>query len=134
MPHQIVLDNDYATLRYLPEEKIIYHTFNKPIGGERFREVLLNGTQLLTQHGAKKWLSDDRKNSIFDEDDTNWINTIWLPGAIQAGWKFWALVVPEEIAGRMNMDQFIGPILNLGVRVTVFTELDQAHDWLVKIG
>jgi hypothetical protein len=134
MPEQLILDNDYATLRYLPEEKIIYHTFKRPIGGDPFREVLMNGTQLLTEHQAKKWLSDDRKNSAFDEDDTYWINNSWLPGAIQAGWKFWALVVPEELAGRLSMDQFVEPIFKLGVWVMVFTELDEAKEWLMSVG
>jgi hypothetical protein len=53
--------NDYATMYYHPESKIVHHEFHKFIYGDVFRAFLLKGTETMKKYGATKWLSDDRK-------------------------------------------------------------------------
>lgn len=92
-----LIENEYASLVYLSDAKIIHHTFHKPIGGLNFREVLNTGAKTLEKHQASKWLSDDRANSVLSPEDTEWSKTDWFPRAIKAGWKYWALVVPQNM-------------------------------------
>ena len=63
MSEIIIIQNEYATLVYHPDEKIVHHTFHKPIGDQEFRNVLNTGAKTLKKYNASKWLSDDRGNS-----------------------------------------------------------------------
>jgi hypothetical protein len=125
-----ILKNDYATLLYHPDTKIIHHTFHKHTTGEAFRELLSCGTDAFIQHGASKWLSDDRKNMDVTPEDSAWGDQVWFPRTLQAGWKYWALVVPEDIMARWNMVQFVEKFSAQGIRVMVFTNPEEAMDWL----
>lgn len=132
MPPITVIDNEYASLVYHPEKGIVHHTWRKPISGEPFREVLNKGAELFAQNHACKWLSDDRANSALPEEDGTWGMTDWFPRVMKAGWKFWALVVPEDMAGRINMKQFVDSYHDQGLRIMVFTDPTEAMKWLER--
>lgn len=133
MPDITALSNDYATLIYHEEKKVVHHIFHKPIGGEEFRAVLLTGVDYLKQYGATKWLSDDRLNSALSPEDSKWATQTWAKMVREAGWKTWALVVPHDIMGRMNMIEFVNLHSRHGVRVMVFTDPDAAITWLDSV-
>jgi hypothetical protein len=128
-----ILDNEFATLVYHPEEKIVHHTFHKPIGGDAFRTVLKSGVALLREHGAHKWLSDDRENSALSDEDTQWSINEWFPSAKEAGWKYWALVMPPDVIARINLSEFVFNYSQQGVRVSVFNSPDKAMTWLERV-
>jgi hypothetical protein len=130
MAKQTILDNDYASLWYHPEKKIIHHHFKKFAYGDHFRSVLEKGLEVLKQNGASKWLSDDRKNSALKSEDGEWGETNWVPRVIKAGWKYWGIVLPEKVVGQMNMKQFIEANSRRGVIVKVFSDPDEALRWL----
>ena len=133
MSTETIIDNDYATLMYHPDTQIVHHVFHKPISGPEFRSVLNGGAALLKEHSACKWLSDDRNNSALTDEDTEWSKSDWFPRAAASGWKFWALVVPPDLAARMNLKEFVDTYYELGLRTMVFTEPEAAMEWLVKV-
>jgi hypothetical protein len=134
MPKMTILENEFATLLYYPEEKIVQHVFHKQIGGVYFREVLDKGADLLKKYGASKWLSDDQANSALSPEDAEWSKTDWFPRVLDNGWKYWALVVPRDMAGRMNMKQFVDEYFERGLQVMVFTSPEKAMQWLKSVG
>jgi hypothetical protein len=130
MSAQTIINNEYATLFYHPDTKIVHHTFHKPIGGDHFRSILNTGVETMGKNGAQKWLSDDRNNAAMSQEDTDWSQADWFPRAMKAGWKFWAIVVPHDIMGRMNMKEFVDMYYEQGLRIMVFTNPDEAMKWL----
>lgn len=130
MSEETIIKTEYATLMYYPEQKIVHHTFHKPISGQEFRNVLDTGAKILEENQASKWLSDDRGNSALPDVDTVWSKTNWFPRAVKAGWKFWALVVPLDFMGKVNMSEFVESYFEQGLRIAVFTEPDEAMKWL----
>ncbi|MFN8528444.1 MAG: STAS/SEC14 domain-containing protein [Anaerolineae bacterium] len=133
MAYQIVVENEYATVRYEPEHAYIYHTFHQPIRGEIFRKTMNTGLDALIHNHATRWLSDDRLNAEFTPEDVEFALIDWGPRAAQGGWKYWALVVPENIAGRAGMTDIISAFFELGVRVMVFSDLEKARAWLINV-
>lgn len=125
-----IIENEYATLLYHPDEKFVHHIFHQPIGGEDFRNVLNMGIDALAEHHASKWLSDDRENSALSNEDTKWSKEDWFPRAVEAGWKYWALVVPQSILARINMKEFVDSYLDQGLRITVFSNPENAIKWI----
>jgi hypothetical protein len=128
-----ICNNDYATLIYHADEKIIHHTFHQPIGGEEFRKILNMGADALREHGASKWLSDDRNNSALSPEDTEWSINNWFPRAVQSGWKYWALVVPPDVLAQLNLKEFVDLYFEKGLRIMVFTVPEKAMEWLIAV-
>ncbi|NDJ63169.1 MAG: hypothetical protein GYB67_18765 [Chloroflexi bacterium] len=126
------INSEFATLVYNDEHQFVHHTFHKDIEGDDFRNVLLTGVEFLRTKNAQKWLSDDRNINRMSDEDTQWSIDVWSPTAIQAGWKFWALVVPETMAGQLAMIDFVQTYSHYGVLVRVFTELEPAREWLIE--
>jgi hypothetical protein len=127
------IENEYANLWYYPNERIIHHQFLQPVFGEIFQSVLITGLDLMKQHGAQKWLSDDRRNSILPAEDSAWSQDYWLPRAYQAGWKYWAVLPPSKARGRINMErltEFVGK--RSGMEIKIFSDPDEAWQWLFK--
>ena len=130
MSTRVILENEYATLVYHSQQKIVHHTLHKPLEGAPFREVLTRGVELFERHGAKKWLSDDRRNGALHPEDGKWAMEVWSNRTIAAGWKYWAIVMPDAALGRANMRRFIREYADRGVEVKVFETKEDALEWL----
>jgi hypothetical protein len=126
----IILDNQYATLQVYPDIKIICHKVHKFIYGEAFRELMTKGADAFEKYKCIKWLSDDRGNSALRQEDIDWGNQNWEPRIMKAGWKYWALILPEKVVGQMNMKKLIDRYSQLGVNVKVFSDPEEAMKWL----
>ena len=122
MPSLTLLDTEFATLKFHPDSGIIHHEFHKFIFGEAFRAVLSKGAEAMEKHQATKWLSDDRKNNALPQDDAEWAMTTWSTRTLAAGWKYWAVVLPQKVLGQMNMQRFIDMYKQRGLEVRVFSD------------
>ena len=135
MPNPItdtpIIHTDYATLWYHPDTKIVHHVFHKFIYGDEFLSVLNTGLDAFKQYGAQKWLSDDRKNSALPTADLEWSINDWFHRAFNSGWKYWAIVMPDKVVGKMNMQRFIKTYVELGLTIEIFDDPDEAMTWLV---
>ena len=128
----IIVSNDRITVEYLPDHKTIYHTVHKPIHGEALREVMYAGADYLEQNGVTKWLSDDRKNGAIPEEDAAW-GKEWNQHMIDCGWKYWANVIPAELHAAGSLQPAIEDLYARGLRMNVFTSVEQALEWLDKM-
>jgi hypothetical protein len=133
MSEVIIVANEFVTVRYLDDKKIIYHTIHKPIPDQQLKNAVNAGTDALRKYGACKWLSDDRKNGPVSPEIAEWGRKDWNPRTIAAGWKYWANVVPEEVASAGTLSPVIEDLFNLGLRMMVFTDLEEAFQWLDRM-
>jgi hypothetical protein len=133
MQKQTVFDKEYASLYYYPEHKIVHHVFHKFIYGDEFRQVLDKGIELFQQYGANKWLSDDRSNSALPTDDLTWGLEDWAPRVFKAGWKYWAILMPDKVAGQMSMNRIMKRYIDQGLVMQVFSDTDEALQWLESV-
>jgi hypothetical protein len=132
MDYTLILENDWGAVYYASEHQYIFCPIKQPVQGQPLYDLLNAGADHLAQAGYKKWLSDIRKHGESSAEDITYGLTIWGPRAAQAGWKYWALVVPESVAGRAGMVALVEGYFNLGVRVVVFTDVELAHEWLIR--
>lgn len=130
MSETIILDNQYITIRYLPDKKMIYHTVHQPFSGQPLRDALVAGFDALQEHKVCKWLSDERKNGPMSADDVEWGNKNLNQRSMEAGWKYWALVVPEQVVAAGAMVPTMNALYELGLRMMVFVSVEEAFEWL----
>ncbi len=130
----ILTDNEYVTLQYVPDKKYLYHVVHKPYpNGQVLKDVLNTGAAALTQYGICKWLSDDRKTGPLAPDVIEWGAKEFNPRAIAAGWKYWANVVPEQLATAADMYAIMQAVHGQGLRMMVFTNTEKAIEWLDRL-
>lgn len=118
------------TVEYVEDKGLIFHTIHRPVQGKPLRDALMAGSDALAHYGICKWLSDDRKNGPVTEADTAWSIEEWAPQCVQGGWKYWADVVPENIIAAGAMTGAIDGFYQIGVRLMVFTTVEEAIEWL----
>ena len=130
---EVLVDNKYTTSTYLPGRKVVYHTIHRPVGGQISRDALNRGTETLRKHKACKWLSGERNNGPLSAGDMDWGFNDWNRRTVEAGWKYWAVVVPEEIAAACSLAKTIMDLSNLSLRMMVLTDLKEAFKWLERM-
>lgn len=130
MSAQIVLENEFITIWYYPDTKVVHHKVHKHLFGQSFRDALTLGTETLKKNKATKWLSDDRDNSVVNKEDEEWGKTVWFAETLKAGWKFWAIVQPAKILGQMNIKRIVETFSNAGIKAQFFSDPDEAMKWL----
>jgi hypothetical protein len=128
-----IMDDDAATLWYHPEAGIVHHRFKRPAHGEEFRRVLECGLALFVEHGAAKWLSDDRSNYALTLEDTRWTRGDWEPRVVAAGWAYWAVVLPRSTVATVDMQSHMDSVARFGVDVQVFSDPLLAQVWLESV-
>ncbi len=129
----IILDNNQVTLKYEKENDLLHDVYKADITFETIQTSLNKGLDLIKAHDIHKWLTDTRAIGGFGKDGAAWVINEWAPGAVEAGWKYWALVVPESMEGRAAMMQFMGTFAEKGVNVRVFTSEPPAREWLADL-
>jgi len=128
-----VIDNPNITLWYHPDTKIVHHQIHKFTSGQLLRDSLIAGAELFEKHQACKWLSDDRLSGPVAQEDKDWNAVNWVPRVRKAGWKYWALVVPEKTVAQMNLRRFQEEFSKSGVTVQTFTDPEAAMKWLTSL-
>ena len=107
MGKELIFENENMSLWYHNDTKIVHHKFHTFTHGEEFRNGLNKGLELLKKKRAYKWLSDDSENPITTKEDREWTASIWRPAVINSGWKYWAIVLPEQAAGKMAFKKIV---------------------------
>jgi hypothetical protein len=119
-----------AKIEWIPEGKIVRKTFSGFITGEELQKAFQAGLTQLQQQKGCKWLSDNRELKVYKQEDSTWINEVWFPAVMQAGWKYWAVLEPEDYYGQMSMKKFIKTFAQQGLTLNVFHKMEDAVEWL----
>jgi hypothetical protein len=130
---QVIVDNEWVLIRYHPRPKIVHHEFRRFVHGAVLREALETGLSTLKLGGAARWLSDDRRNGPIPPVDGDWALKDWGPRAIAAGWRYWAVILPDKVLGQMNMKRWIETYAKLGVAAQAFPNPEAGLDWLENV-
>ena len=130
MDDEIVVDNAFVTLWYHSDTGILHHQIHKYAYGDTLRKMLLAGVDVMKKNNSCKWLSDDRRYAAISKEDTEWGTAVFIPAALKAGWRFWAIVLPTSVIGTMQYNQMAEELGKLGLKVELFVNINDAMKWL----
>lgn len=125
-----LLNNEHVGLWFHTEEKVVHHQIRGFAPSKDFRNLLTKGAEAMEEYHAQKWLSDDRKSSPIRPEDYQWGDTIWAPRVIAAGFKYWAIVLPDKAIAALQMERFCEEYRARGVTVELFEKEEAAFAWL----
>jgi hypothetical protein len=127
---EVVYESEFISVWCYPDLGIVHHQMHKPCKSAHFRAALSAGVQAMETAGATCWLSDDRANGPVSDRDEQWGTTIWFQQAKAAGWLYWAMVVPEDAVGKLNVKRFVELYRKSGIESQMFSDPKPALDWL----
>lgn len=130
LAREVVFESEHMSVWWHPEQRLIYHQMHKYCLGEAFRAGMTAGTQAMQRHRAISWLSDDRLNGPLPDDDEQWAGAHWFHQTKAAGWKYWAMVLPERAVGKLNVKRFIEVSRKRGIEAQSFVTPAPALEWL----
>jgi hypothetical protein len=97
-----------------------------------FTTLLNAGVQALTDHHGSRWLADCRRQRVLKPADQEWGDKVWLPRAVAAGLKRFAIVLPNSGLASMNLKDREGTLRKTGLDVGYFATVEDAKQWLVR--
>ena len=128
-----LLSNEHVALWFHTDQKIVHHEIRGFAPSREFRNLLTRGAELIEQHHAQKWLSDDTRSSPIRTEDYHWGDTVWAPRVIAAGFKYWAIVLPNKAVAQIQMQRFCEEYRARGVTVELFEKADRGLAWLGSV-
>lgn len=130
MSRIVGLDNEFITVECDPASGIVQHVMHRFVVSSVFRQALEAGLELLRAHKATKWLSDDRLNGVLSNEDAEWAARDWRPRAIAAGFRYWAMVLPETVLGKARILRLVEGERSAGLTIQTFGDPALARRWL----
>ena len=130
MPSIIVIEDENISMWFHPESKILHHQTHQFFSGKSFRDALNRGVETFENYGAQKWLSDDRETPSLAKEDLEWGDRDWFPRVAKLGWKYWAIVMPENAVGQRTLTRLAETYSARGVVTRFFSSSEAAKKWL----
>ncbi len=72
-------DSEYATIKYFPEEKLMFTQYYGFTPSEEFRKILDAAMNLITTEKVELALGDNRNMKVIRPADQEYLNTVWFP-------------------------------------------------------
>ena len=97
-----------------------------------FAALLDAGVRALKDHAGSRWLADCRLQKVLLPADQERAGREWLPRALAAGLKRFAVVLPASGLARMNLKDSLNAVPSARLEVGYFDTVDQAREWLAR--
>lgn len=131
---KVYLDKPYAKIFWDPVNKILSSFWN---GFSTYEEIVEIGKRILEAtvlENAVKVLYDARCIEILDEESQNHISEEFTLEMKNAGVKYAATVIPEDVLAKFSVDNIQKKQdENREVSVLYFDSVTKAIDWLKKM-
>jgi hypothetical protein len=98
--------------------------------GTEFMALLNAELRALKEHKCSRLLADCRRQKVLNPTDQEWGDREWLPRAIEAGLKRFAIVLPTSVLATMNLQERLRKVPETVLRIGYFETVDEARAWL----
>jgi hypothetical protein len=95
-----------------------------------FDSLLVAELSALKAHHASRLLADCRRQGPLDQEVQDRADGFWLPKAITAGLKRFAVVLPDNRDAAVNLEDRLGKVSRDTLAVGFFHDIETAKRWL----
>lgn len=128
-----VLKEKYLEISLDEQEKVIELKWNGFVNSQNYRNALDKALDIAKENGITKWLTDARKVKVISLSDQEWVISDWVPRAVKCGYKYQAMIVPEDAFGKMSSDELVSEVEGKSIVAKNFTDKSNALTWLNSI-
>ncbi|ESP87800.1 STAS/SEC14 domain-containing protein [Candidatus Halobonum tyrrellensis] len=122
-------ESDVVTVEWNESLGAVVMNWHAFASGEKYREGLNEGLELVEREGARNWLADLRELGTVPEADSQWTQEEWHPRAFRSSLSNMAVVQPESVVANMSVEDLVDEV---GENTTsrIFDNRDDAFEWL----
>jgi hypothetical protein len=119
-----------ASVRWDQEAEVVLVEWEGWANSAEFAELLDAEVRALQRHHGSRLLADCRRQKVIKPEDQALADKVWLPRALAAGLKRFAVVVPTSVLAEMNIRDALGRIPDTAMQVAYFATIEEAQAWL----
>ena len=119
-----------ASVRWNEEGKLVLVEWQGWANSREFAELLEAEITALKNHHGSRLLADCRRQKVLNPADQDRANKAWLPRALAAGLKRFAVVVPSSVLAEVNLKTSLEQVPATALEVAYFATPERARDWL----
>ena len=97
-----------------------------------FAAMLESGVRALKDHRGSRWLADCRLQKVLIPADQERASREWLPRALAAGLRRFAVIPPTSGLARTNLKDSLSAVPATRLEVGYFDTVEQAREWLAR--
>ncbi|WP_299454863.1 hypothetical protein [uncultured Microscilla sp.] len=131
------LKNEFITIHYSTEQKIIQLTWLGFIDSTALRQGLNIALNLAKQNKLNLWIMDQRLRRVLRSEDATWIINDWFPRFYKINPKSKiAILLPEDTFGEYNTRKNVKEIESRHQQMMpykYFSTIKQALYWLTPV-
>jgi hypothetical protein len=119
-----------ASVRWDEDAQLVLVEWEGWANSAEFAALLDAEIQALEQHRSSRLLADCRRQKVLHPDDQDRANREWLPRALKAGLKRFAIVVPASVVAEMNIRDSLDKASGAALQVGYFATAEEARVWV----
>jgi SpoIIAA-like len=119
-----------ASVRWDEDGKLVLVEWQGWANPSEFAALLEAEIVALRKHKGSRMLADCRRQKGMSAADQDRANEVWLPRALAAGLKRFAVVVPSSGLAEANLKERLGKVRAQALEVAYFPTPEEARDWL----
>jgi hypothetical protein len=119
-----------ATVRWDEPNATVFVEWDGWANTTEFQALLAAEIRALVDHSGSRLLADCRRQRILNPADQERADREWVPHAIEAGLKRFAIVLPESDIAAGHLRERLGKVPSTAMQVAYFASVEEARDWL----
>jgi SpoIIAA-like len=121
-----------ASVRWDQDAHLVVVEWEGWADSTEFKELLDAEIRALQQHRGSKVLADCRQQKVINPADQDRANREWLPRALAAGLKRFAVILPKSGLAEMNIRDALGKVPETALQVAYFATVEEGKAWLAS--
>jgi hypothetical protein len=119
-----------ASVRWKEDRQLVLVEWQGWANATEFSALLEAEIAALRKHRGTRILADCRRQKVLRPADQERANKEWLPRALAAGLKCFAVVVPSSALAELNLKASLDKVPAEALKVAYFATPEEAWDWL----
>jgi hypothetical protein len=121
-----------ASVRWDTSLQAVVETWEGWADADEFTSMLDAGVKALRENRGSRWLADCRLQRVLRAADQEAGNKRWLPRALAAGLKRFAVLLPASGLAKANIQDHLRAAAAEQLEMAYFASLEEAQQWLVQ--
>jgi hypothetical protein len=119
-----------ASVRWDEDGQLVLVEWRGWASAAEFAELLEAEIAALRNHHCTRILADCRRQKVLEPAAQDRANKEWLPRAMAAGLKFFAVVVPSSVLADVNLKASLDKVPATSLQVAYFATPEEGREWL----
>jgi hypothetical protein len=121
-----------ATVRWDEPNQTVMVEWDGWANTGEFSALLDAEVKALEEHNCPLLLADCRRQRVLNPADQERADREWVPKALKAGLKRFAIVLPESDIAAGHLKERLSKVPNTAMEIAYFASVEEAREWLAN--